>query len=100
MHMSEYSFPERNSQNRNAQRKSNRANYPGRTLTPMDEIRRRRLALIWTAFALVMAYITLADGFTLDVGDLLGLVAVALGIGLAYLYYVNPGGMLDFGNTE
>ncbi|WP_137284291.1 hypothetical protein [Halorussus salinisoli] len=66
----------------------------------MDEQRRRRVAVIWTGFALVMAYVTLSDGFAVGVSDLLGLVAVALGLGLAYLYYANPGGMLDFGETE
>jgi threonine/homoserine efflux transporter RhtA len=66
----------------------------------MDETRRRRLALIWTAFAVVMAYVTLADGVEMEASDLLGAVAVALGLGLAYLYYANPGGMLDFGETE
>lgn len=66
----------------------------------MDETRRRRLAFIWIAFAVVMAYVTLSDGFEAGTSDLLGLVAVALGIGLAYLYYANPGGMLDFGEVE
>ena len=66
----------------------------------MDETRRRRLALIWTAFAVVMAYVTLSDGFVVGTSDLLGLVAVALGVGLAYLYYANPRGLLDFGKTE
>lgn len=61
----------------------------------MDETRRRRLAAIWVGFALVMSYVTLADGFTVDVGDILGLVAVLLALALAYVYYVNPGGMLD-----
>jgi len=66
----------------------------------MDEQRRRRIAIIWTAFAVVMAYITFSDGFAADAGDLLGVVAVILGLGLAYVYYANPNGMLDFGETE
>jgi membrane-associated phospholipid phosphatase len=66
----------------------------------MDEPRRRRLALIWIAFALVMGYVTLSDGFAFGTSDLLGLVAVALSVGLAYLYYANPGGILDFGDVE
>ncbi|MFC4552981.1 MULTISPECIES: hypothetical protein [Halorussus] len=64
----------------------------------MDETRRRRLAVIWTAFAVVMAYVTFADGFAVGVGDLLGTLAVLLGLALAYLYYANPRGMLDFGS--
>jgi hypothetical protein len=63
----------------------------------MDETRRRRLSVIWTAFALLMAYVTLSDGFAVGASDLLGLVAVVLGAALAYLYYANPGGMLDLG---
>ncbi|UPV75523.1 hypothetical protein M0R89_05505 [Halorussus limi] len=66
----------------------------------MDEQRRRRVAVIWTAFAAVMAYIVLADGFTVGASDVLGLVAVLLGLGLAYVYYANPGGMLDLGESE
>jgi threonine/homoserine efflux transporter RhtA len=66
----------------------------------MNETRRRRLALIWTAFAVVMVYVTLSDGFAFGTSDLLGLVAVALGVGLAYFYYANPGGLLDFGDVE
>ena len=80
--------------------KSNRANCPASAFTRMDETRRRRLALIWIAFSLVMAYVTLSDGFAVGASDLLGLAAVALGIGLAYFYYANPGGMLDFGDVE
>lgn len=63
----------------------------------MDDTRRRRLAAIWIGFALVMAYVTISDGFALAVGDLLGLFTVALGLALAYVYYANPNGMLDFG---
>jgi hypothetical protein len=63
----------------------------------MDETRRKRLAAVWAGFALVMAYVTLADGGAFGVGDLLGAVAVALGLALAYVYYANPGGLLDFG---
>lgn len=63
----------------------------------MDETRRRRLSVIWTAFAIVMAYITFADGFQFGANDLLGLLAILLGLGLAYVYYANPWGMLDFG---
>lgn len=63
----------------------------------MDETRRRRLSVIWVAFALVMAYVILADGFQFGANDLLGMMAVLLGLGLAYVYYANPRGMLDFG---
>ncbi|WP_128477036.1 hypothetical protein [Halorussus pelagicus] len=66
----------------------------------MDEQRRRRVAVIWVAFAAAMAYVTLLDGFTADAGDLLGALAVLLGLGLAYVYYANPNGMLDFGEGE
>ena len=66
----------------------------------MDEQRRRRVALIWTGFAVVMAYVTVSDGFAVGVSDLLGALAVALGLGLAYVYYANPGGMLDLGDGE
>ncbi|MFC7082116.1 hypothetical protein [Halorussus caseinilyticus] len=66
----------------------------------MDEQRRRRVAVIWTAFALVMAYVTISDGFSVGASDLLGVLAVALGLGLAYVYYANPGGLLDFGEAE
>ncbi|WP_276299760.1 hypothetical protein [Halorussus lipolyticus] len=66
----------------------------------MDETRRRRLAVIWAAFSVVMAYVTLADGVEMGTSDLLGGVAVAIGLGLAYLYYANPSGMLDFGESE
>ncbi|NEU55390.1 hypothetical protein [Halorussus sp. MSC15.2] len=66
----------------------------------MDERRRRRVAIIWTAFAFVMGYVTISDGVTVGVSDVLGLVAVVLGLGLAYVYYANPGGMLDFGEGE
>lgn len=63
----------------------------------MDETKRRRLAVVWVAFALLIAYFALADGFTAEVGDLLGLLVALLGLGLAYLYYANPGGVLDLG---
>lgn len=66
----------------------------------MDEQRRRRVSVIWTVFAFVMAYVTFADGFTADAGDLLGTVAVLMGLGLAYVYYANPNGMLDLGESE
>ena len=66
----------------------------------MDDTRRKRLAAVWVGFALLMAYVTLADGFAVETSDLLGLVAVLLGVALAYLYYANPGGMLDFGSSE
>ena len=66
----------------------------------MDEQRRRRVAVIWVAFAAVMAYITFSDGFAADAGDLLGALAVLLGLGLAYVYYANPNGMLDFGESD
>jgi len=66
----------------------------------MDEQRRRRVSVIWTVFAFVMVYVTFADGFTADAGDLLGLVAVLMGLGLAYVYYANPNGMLDLGESE
>ncbi|MFC4450762.1 hypothetical protein [Halorussus aquaticus] len=66
----------------------------------MDEQRRRRTAIIWTAFAAVMTYVTFSDGFTADAADLLGAVAVVLGLGLAYVYYANPNGMLDFGESD
>ncbi|NHN60410.1 MULTISPECIES: hypothetical protein [Halorussus] len=66
----------------------------------MDEQRRRRVAVIWTAFAVVMGYVTLSDGFAVGASDLLGVLAVALGLGLAYVYYANPGGLLDFGERE
>jgi uncharacterized membrane protein YccC len=62
----------------------------------MDETKRRRLAAIWVTFAFAMAYVTLGDGFTADLGDAIGLLAVVLGFGLAYVYYANPNGMLDF----
>ena len=61
----------------------------------MDETKRRRLAVIWVAFAVVIAYVTLADGFTVGVGDLLGLLVALLGLGLAYIYYANPNEILD-----
>lgn len=63
----------------------------------MDDTKRRRLAVIWVAFALVITYVTLADGFTAGVGDLLGLLVALLGLGLAYVYYANPNEILDFG---
>lgn len=63
----------------------------------MNETKRRRLALIWSAFVGVIAYVTFADGFTADLGDLLGILLMVLGAGLAYVYYANPRGMLDFG---
>lgn len=66
----------------------------------MDETRRRRLAAIWVLFAAAMGYFTVADGFAVAVGDLLGLAAAALGLALAYVYYANPRGVLDFGRTE
>jgi len=68
-----------------------------RSLNDANETHRRRLAVVWVAFAVVMAYVTVADGITTDVGDLVGLLTVALGLALAYVYYANPNGMLDFG---
>jgi threonine/homoserine efflux transporter RhtA len=62
----------------------------------MDDTKRRRLTAVWVAFAVVVTYVTLADGFTSDVGDLLGLLVALLGLGLAYVYYANPNGILDF----
>ncbi|UPW01560.1 hypothetical protein M0R88_05505 [Halorussus gelatinilyticus] len=66
----------------------------------MDEQRRRRVAVVWTAFAAVMAYVTLAGGFAADASDLLGAVAVLMGLGLAYVYYANPNGVLNFGESD
>jgi hypothetical protein len=66
----------------------------------MDETKRRRLAAIWVTFAFAMGYVTLADGFTADLGDAIGLFAVLLGVGLAYMYYANPGEMLTFESEE
>ncbi|KZN24733.1 hypothetical protein A4G99_10370 [Haladaptatus sp. R4] len=63
----------------------------------MDETKRRRLTLIWVAFAAVMVYYVFASGFTGSVGDLLGLLTAALGVVLAAVYYFNPRGMLTFG---
>ncbi|SIR53090.1 hypothetical protein SAMN05421858_2670 [Haladaptatus litoreus] len=62
----------------------------------MDETKRRRLSLIWIVFALLMAIYVLQDGFETSTGDLLGLFTVAFGIGLAALYYLNPGDVLSF----
>ncbi|WP_227375223.1 hypothetical protein [Haladaptatus halobius] len=62
----------------------------------MDETKRRRLAIIWVAFAGVMAFYVLRDGVDASANDLLGLVTVALGVGLAALYYLNPGDVLSF----
>ncbi|HMB49341.1 MAG TPA: hypothetical protein VKM69_01645 [Natronoarchaeum rubrum] len=53
----------------------------------MDETKRHRLAAIWIAFALLVAYVRLADGFTLGVGDVLGLLVSLLGLGLGVAYY-------------
>ena len=44
-----------------------------------------------------MGYLTLADGFTANVGGLLSVSAALLGLGLAYVYYANPRGTLSFG---
>ena len=66
----------------------------------MDETRRKRLAAIWVAFAAVMVLYAVADGFAADLGDLLALAVATLGVALAYVYYANPRGMLDFGNGE
>ena len=65
--------------------------------TGMDETKRRRLTLIWLAFAVVMVYYVFGSGFTGSVGDLLGLLTAALGVALAAVYYFNPRGMLSFG---
>ncbi|RBI63214.1 hypothetical protein [Halomicrococcus sp. NG-SE-24] len=65
----------------------------------MDETKRRRLAGIWLAFAVLMAYITLADGFVMGVGDLLGLLVALLGVALAVVYYLNPSGLLSLDST-
>ena len=62
----------------------------------MDQTKRRRLAAIWVTFAFAMGYVTLSDGVTGDLGDGIGLLAVLLGLGLAYLYYANPGEVLSF----
>lgn len=75
---------------------SNRTNFPAFACPRMDETKRRRLAAIWVTFAFAMGYVTLADGFTADLGDAIGLLAVLLGVGLAYLYYANPGEVLSF----
>ncbi|PSP56735.1 hypothetical protein BRC82_01270 [Halobacteriales archaeon QS_1_67_19] len=64
----------------------------------MDETRRRRLAIIWVVFAFVMTYVTLVDGIGPELADLLGLVAVLLALGLAYVYRANPNGVLDLGD--
>lgn len=66
----------------------------------MDEKRRRRLAVIWSAFAVAVAYVTFADGFTADLGDLLGVLLILLGAALAYVYYANPGDVLSFGTEK
>lgn len=63
----------------------------------MEKKRRRRLTGIWVLFALLMAYITFSDGFVVGVSDLLGLFTALLGLALAYVYYANPNGVLDFG---
>lgn len=63
----------------------------------MDEKRRRRLTGIWVLFALLMGYVTLSDGFEVGLGDLLGLLTAVFGLALAYVYYANPNGVLDFG---
>ncbi|WP_458190095.1 hypothetical protein [Haladaptatus sp. NG-WS-4] len=62
----------------------------------MDETRRRRLAVIWVVFAGLMAVYVLRDGLDTSASDLLGLVTVALGVGLAAIYYLNPGDVLSF----
>ncbi|WP_266079118.1 hypothetical protein [Haladaptatus caseinilyticus] len=63
----------------------------------MDETKRRRRALIWVAFAVVMAAYVFQDGFDTSASDLLGLFTVAFGVGLAAFYYLNPGDVLSFG---
>jgi hypothetical protein len=65
----------------------------------MDETKRRRLAGIWLAFAIVMAYITFADGFAVGVGDLLRLLVTLFGVALAVLYYLNPSDLLGLDAT-
>lgn len=62
----------------------------------MDETKRRRLTLIWLAFAVAIGYYVFASGFTGTLGDLLGLLTAALGVVLAAVYYFNPRGMLSF----
>ncbi|WP_435155737.1 hypothetical protein [Haladaptatus sp. DFWS20] len=62
----------------------------------MDETKRRRLSLIWVAFAVVMAMYVFQDGFDTSLNDLIGLTAVVFGVGLAALYYLNPGDVLSF----
>lgn len=62
----------------------------------MDETKRRRLSLIWIAFALVMAIYVFQNGFDTSLNELIGLAAVILGVGLAALYYLNPDDVLSF----
>lgn len=62
----------------------------------MEETKRRRLSLIWMAFALAMGYYALADGFDAATGELLSLLVALFGVGLAALYYFNPGDVLSF----
>ncbi|WP_227352887.1 hypothetical protein [Haladaptatus salinisoli] len=62
----------------------------------MDQRKRRRLAAVWVAFAGLMAFYVLRDGVDASTSDLLGLVTAALGVGLAALYYLNPGDVLSF----
>ena len=66
----------------------------------MDEQRRRRLAVIWSGFVAAIAYVTLADGFTADLGDLLGVLLMVLGAALVYVYHANPGDVPSFGTEE
>lgn len=66
----------------------------------MDEKRRRRLAVIWSGFVAAIAYVTFADGFAADLGDLLGVLLMVLGAALVYVYYANPGDVLSFGVEE
>lgn len=66
----------------------------------MDETRRKRLAVIWVAFAILMSYVTFSNGFTAGAADLIGIVGILFGVGLAWLYYVNPNDVLTFGSGE
>lgn len=66
----------------------------------MEKKRRNRLAVIWSGFVLAIGYVTFADGFAADLGDLLGVLLMVLGAALVYVYYANPGDVLSFGTEE
>ncbi len=61
----------------------------------MDETKRRRLSLIWVVFAALMAMYVFRGGLNTSLSDLLGLLTVVFGVGLAALYYLNPGDVLS-----